>query len=225
MIKQYQVSLWNEVLARQGLACQSTAMMSVQDMLNTNPDEITFTDITVGEYLIDASHVGTDHLTVVAKYLVHPYENNQLKHPLGAYLCALSDDLFSNELPPENADQDAVFNPEKTSFDIRTVKDWVENYLIGYSEESADSLFKQALEGRVNKTVEEIKNRISPEMAEFVRGAININQLIHVYEHHDDFHEFQLKAKIDGTECKALFKLSSTSEDEYFKQFDKFITA
>lgn len=218
MATKYEVVQWVHALAKQNLECSPTVMMTVEDMRNSNPTEITFQSIKVGEYTIEATTVNTENLNVIAKYLIEPYEKNQLKYPLGAYLCALSDQVFS--LPFNAADtENEVFNPNNHFYDLRTVKEWVNHFLVMYRENDKSELLECFLQNRIAAAVAAIKLSNGDALADFIESSIDLQYLMEKYEN-DYFNECELEARTDGKNCKALFQLRKTDEDIYFKADD-----
>lgn len=222
MTQKYQVTYWKKS-ATTAAPNSTQAMLSIEEMLNITGQDATFIEAVVGDYRIEGLQVGTNSLAVVAKYLIQPWQNNEFKHPLGAYLAALTDEAFSYELNDHEVNQESEFTEGQTTFDIRTVKDWVEAYLVMYSEENSeqDGLLERFTINRIEHAVSVISTEVSPAMANFISRAIDTEYLMDIYKNDDGFSENSIVAHISGKKSSALFKFNNEEQDDLFKLADK----
>lgn len=197
-------------------------MMTLKEMLKADGNKRKFCTVVVGDYLIDSTKVGTDDITVVAKYLIQPFEEQKLKFPLGVYLAALTSDTYAWE-HQFNVNKGAEFKDGTTHFDITTVKEWVDAYLYRYTESENRDLLELLVEKRIELAVADIKLRISPELAEFVERSIDPEYVLDIYQNSDSYVEVESTVNMSGVPTKVLFKIGNDEEDEAFREVDKLL--
>ena len=215
-MEKFTITLWDNEAAKKSAQCQITKELTLDEMFALDAQRFEFQDLELDGLTIDAADVCTESVALVAKYIVKPFINGEFKLPLGAYLAAMSDDVYCESVQSE--DDVLVQNTPENKFDLRTVKEWAESRLMMFSD-SELFLFDKMIDNRIDALIEKVKTALGEDMANFINFAIDRSSLISVYAH--DMHYGVMSwADCSGNKANALFKLNHDEHDDLFAEID-----